>query len=165
MERRQDDDANKEAARNIDATFSDIVAIIRRLREPDGCPWDREQTIVSALADFKDEVAELEEGIKKEDWHNVREELGDILWNVIFMANIAREQGLFDMETLLAELKEKIIRRHPHVFGDVKVKSTEELMAHWRRIKQEEQEAKAHRERAAMPRTSASVKSGLSKPQ
>lgn len=123
-------------------TFSEIVDTIKKLREPDGCPWDREQTLESALKDLEDEIQEAKEALGKKDWEELQEELGDVLWSLIFTANIAREEGKLDIDTMLANLKEKIVRRHPHVFGEEKHKNMKDHYKKYEEIKQEEKRQK-----------------------
>ncbi|OYT56941.1 MAG: nucleotide pyrophosphohydrolase [Candidatus Aenigmatarchaeota archaeon] len=104
--------------------ISDIRELVHKLRKE--CPWDREQTIKSLKQDLLDEAKELAEAIDKDDTENIREEIGDVLFGLLLMTEIAEEQGMFTLEESLNELKEKMIRRHPHVFGDAEAKTAED---------------------------------------
>jgi len=102
-----------------DATreFSRLVGIMRRLRSPEGCPWDREQTLKSLRRFVVEETYEVLDAIDREDWEGLAEELGDLQLQIVFQAEIARSEGLFDVEDVLRNINEKLVRRHPHVFG------------------------------------------------
>ena len=117
------------------ASFQELLGLMRRMRGPDGCPWDREQTLDDFRSHFKNESAEVLQALKRRDYENLREELGDVLWHVIFMSEIGREKGLFDIEDVIAGLKAKMIRRHPHVFGGKRLKTSRQVMSEYRRIK------------------------------
>ncbi len=119
--------------------FDRFVEIIRRLRAPDGCPWDRKQTHRSILGCLLEETYEFIEAAREGNDAGMREELGDLLLQVVLHAQIARERGSFDMEAVAGEIARKIVRRHPHVFGDTaKLSSAEEVTRNWERIKSEE---------------------------
>jgi len=109
-----------------------------KLRSPKGCPWDREQTHRSLRSHAIEEVYELIDAIEARDDSEMAEELGDLLMQVIFHCEIARERGAFDFEKVCALLTEKLIRRHPHVFGKTKVKNVDEVWANWEKIKRAE---------------------------
>ncbi|MDP0499299.1 MAG: MazG family protein [Verrucomicrobiota bacterium JB022] len=109
-----------------------------RLRAPDGCPWDREQTHQSLTTPLIEECAELLETIDKLDMPHMREELGDVLLQVVFHAQLAKEVGHFDFEDVAREINDKLIRRHPHVFGDVEAKDSATVVKNWEEIKAEE---------------------------
>ncbi len=119
-------------------SFEELRELMARMRGPDGCPWDREQTLDDFKVHFSNESLEVLEALDKEDYDNLREELGDILWHVLFMSRIAEERGLFTVDDVMAELEDKIVRRHPHVFGNEKIDDPAEVMELWRRIKAEE---------------------------
>ena len=106
-----------------------------KLRSPKGCPWDREQTHMSLRRHAIEEVYELIDAIEARDDHEMAEELGDLLLQVVFHCQLARERGAFDFEKVCADLVEKLIRRHPHVFGKTKVKNVDEVWANWEKIK------------------------------
>jgi tetrapyrrole methylase family protein/MazG family protein len=115
-----------------------LIAIVARLRGPDGCPWDREQTHKSIMSCLLDETYEFFEGVENDDDHSMQEELGDILLQVIFHAQVAQEADRFDIEAVAHDICEKLITRHPHVFGDTKVSSSKEVLANWEHIKKGE---------------------------
>jgi len=122
--------------------FDELVAIMARLRAPDGCPWDREQTLDDLGRYIREEADEVVEAIESGKADDVRDELGDLLFNLIHAACIAEEAGDFTIEDVIAGARDKIIRRHPHVFGDAEAKSKEEVLEHWNRIKAEEKRAR-----------------------
>lgn len=98
--------------------WEDLIAVVSRLRDKDGCPWDREQTHESMEKCLRDECEEVIDAIKRKDWLNLREELGDVLLQVLLHANIAESNNEFTLDDVLDELGHKLVRRHPHVFGD-----------------------------------------------
>lgn len=119
--------------------FDRLVEIVRRLRAEGGCPWDREQTHKSILSCLLDETYEFFDAVEEDDTYMMKEELGDILLQVAFHAQMAREQERFDIEDVACEICEKLIRRHPHVFGEVDVATTEEVLTNWEAIKKGEE--------------------------
>jgi len=118
--------------------FADLVEIIARLRAPGGCPWDMEQTHESMKECLLEEAGEVIEAIDNKDDVNFCEELGDLLLQVVMHAQIAAEEGRFTMDDVIQGISTKMIRRHPHVFGDVKVNSVEEGLDLWKQIKANE---------------------------
>jgi MazG family protein len=106
-----------------------------RLRAPDGCPWDREQTHQTLARCLIDECSELLDTIDRNDLPHMREELGDVLIQVVFHAQLAAERGDFDFDDVARDINTKLIRRHPHVFGDVEVANAGEVLANWDEIK------------------------------
>ncbi len=116
-------------------TCEDLVDIVRVLRAPGGCPWDAEQTHESIRKDFIEETYEVIEAINKKNPEMLREELGDVLLQVVFHTLIETEKGSFDFSDVCDEICKKLIIRHPHVFGDVNVSSTEEVLTNWDAIK------------------------------
>lgn len=122
--------------------FEKFRNIIATLRSPGGCPWDREQTHDSLKATCIEEAAEVICGInvynETGNPENLKEELGDLLLQVVIQAQIAEEEGLFDIDDVIEAVSEKMIRRHPHVFGDVKVLGSEEVLENWEKIKARE---------------------------
>jgi XTP/dITP diphosphohydrolase/tetrapyrrole methylase family protein/MazG family protein len=112
-----------------------------RLRAPGGCPWDREQTHHSLTRYLIEECAELLDAIDREDFPHMKEELGDVLLQVVFHACIAEENGLFDLDAVAADINDKLIRRHPHVFGADSLETSEAVLARWEQIKQAEKAA------------------------
>jgi nucleoside triphosphate diphosphatase len=123
------------------ALFERLLAIMRRLRGPSGCPWDREQTPISLKAYLIEEAYEVLEAIESGEPDSLREELGDLLLQIVFHAEIAHEHGQFAMVDVLARLIDKMVSRHPHVFGDTSVETPRQALAQWEAIKQREAEA------------------------
>jgi tetrapyrrole methylase family protein/MazG family protein len=123
-------------------TFEEFMNIITRLRSKDGCPWDREQTHESLKPCLLEECYETFEAIDQKDSENLCEELGDILLQVALHSVIAREQGEFDIDDVISLEAEKMIRRHPHVFGDVKVEDSDDVIRNWEEIKKKEKKKK-----------------------
>ena len=115
-----------------------LQQIVLRLRAEDGCPWDREQTHKSLRPNMLEEAYEAVDAIDENDMSHLREELGDVLLQVVLHSQIAKEEGYFDIEDVADELNKKLIHRHPHVFGDVKVNSTNEILENWDKLKAEE---------------------------
>jgi tetrapyrrole methylase family protein/MazG family protein len=120
------------------ALFERLLEIMNRLRGPGGCPWDREQTRVSLKPFLIEEAYEVLEAIEAGETGALQEELGDLLFQVVFHAQIAAERGEFDMAALLARLADKMVLRHPHVFGGAPVATPDEALAQWESIKQRE---------------------------
>ena len=118
--------------------FDEFVETIAALRAPGGCPWDMEQTHESLKPCLLDEAQEVLEAIDAKDDENLCEELGDVLLQVVMHAQIAAEEGRFTMEDVIRGVNDKMIRRHPHVFGDVKVDSLEDQLKLWEEIKKQE---------------------------
>lgn len=117
--------------------INDLIEIVRILRLPEGCPWDREQTHTSIRMDFIEEVYEVIEAIDKKDTALLREELGDVLLQVVFHTQIEREAGAFTLDDVCDEVCKKMIVRHPHVFGETTVSGTGEVLNNWEAIKQQ----------------------------
>jgi XTP/dITP diphosphohydrolase/tetrapyrrole methylase family protein/MazG family protein/ATP diphosphatase len=115
--------------------FIGLLEIMRRLRAPGGCPWDAEQTLASLTRYILEESYELAEAIREGSPEDIREECGDLLLQVVFAAQIASESGMFDIRDVCLAISEKLVRRHPHVFGDVTVDGAEEVTRNWERIK------------------------------
>lgn len=127
------------------SNFERLVDVVRRLRLPDGCPWDREQTHLSILDDLLEETYEFLEAAESGDDHHMKEELGDLLLQVVFHSQIATEEERFNVEDVAGEIADKLVRRHPHVFGETEVEDTNEVLANWEQIKSQEK-GKEHRE-------------------
>lgn len=123
-------------------TFEDIVSLSRRLRAPGGCPWDREQTLGSLRAYVLEEAYEVIQAIELGDTDELIEELGDFLFQVVFIAQIASEEGKFDVGDVTQRLHDKLIRRHPHVFGEKKAKDAAEALRTWNAEKLKEKKGK-----------------------
>ncbi|MBI5491842.1 MAG: nucleoside triphosphate pyrophosphohydrolase [Deltaproteobacteria bacterium] len=119
-----------------------LTALMERLRGPKGCPWDREQTLGTLVPFIIEEAYEVVSAIDSGSPEAIREELGDLLFQVIFVSRIASEAGQFDINDVIDESFEKMVRRHPHVFGDRKAETSEEVLKHWAEIKKEEKEKK-----------------------
>jgi len=115
-----------------------LIEIVATLRSENGCQWDREQTHKSLRPNMLEEAYEAVDAIDDNDMANLREELGDVLLQVVLHAQIAKDEGDFDIEDVAKELGDKLIHRHPHVFGDAKVNSTKEILEAWDRLKKEE---------------------------
>jgi len=123
--------------------ISELIEIVSVLRSPVGCEWDRAQDFDSMRECLKNESQEVIDAIDKKDYNNLKEELGDVLLQVVMNAEIASEEGLFDFGDVVQTLCEKLIRRHPHVFGDEPRPTTpEESLALWRKVKQIEKSRK-----------------------
>ena len=122
--------------------FDEIVDIIERLRAPGGCPWDRKQTLETLRTPITEEAYELADAITKHDMQDIKEEAGDLLLQVVFVASIAKELGAFDIRDVVRTICDKLIRRHPHVFGDVKAKDSDEVLRNWEKIKLQERKDK-----------------------
>src|SRR5829696_3351209 len=115
-----------------------------KLRSPTGCPWDREQDHMTLRFHAVEEVYELLDAIEAGDDQEMAEELGDLLLQVVFHCQLARERGAFDFEKVARHITDKLIRRHPHVVGDVKVKNVDEVWANWEQIKKAEKSGTKH---------------------
>jgi uncharacterized protein YabN with tetrapyrrole methylase and pyrophosphatase domain len=118
--------------------INDLLKVMARLRSPTGCPWDREQSHRTLRRHAIEEVYELIDAIEAGDDHEMAEELGDLLLQVVFHCQLASERGAFDFEKVTRHLVDKLIRRHPHVFGSTKVKNVDEVWANWEQIKRAE---------------------------
>ncbi len=115
--------------------------MMARLRAPDGCPWDREQSYATLAPMLIEEVYEVIEAAEAEDWAELRDELGDLLFQIVFYGQVAAESGHFDIYQSIARVHEKMTRRHPHVFGEQTVESTADVLANWEAIKAAERKA------------------------
>lgn len=120
------------------SAIDELRGTIARLRAPGGCPWDQEQTHASLTRCLIDEVSELLDTIDRLDFPHMREELGDVLIQVVFHAQLAEEAGHFDLEDVAREVNEKLIRRHPHVFGADKLETSAQVLVKWEEIKAQE---------------------------
>lgn len=129
--------------------MEELLRIVRILRSPEGCRWDRAQTLESLKKCLTDETEEVLAAIDRKDGENLCEELGDILLEVLLMSGIAEDQGLFTFDDVVQAVSEKMIRRHPHVFGDLTDLTEEEFSHLWRDVKAEEKRRKAERRAAA----------------
>jgi uncharacterized protein YabN with tetrapyrrole methylase and pyrophosphatase domain len=120
--------------------INELLKVMARLRSPQGCPWDREQDHKSLRWYAVEEVYELIDAIEAGDDHEMAEELGDLLLQVVFHCQLAKERGAFDFEKVARHITDKLIRRHPHVFGKLKVKDVDEVWANWEKIKRAEKQ-------------------------
>lgn len=118
--------------------LEELIEVVAKLRAPDGCPWDREQTHNSLRPNMLEEAYEAVDAIDENNMAHLREELGDVLLQVLLHSQIASENGDFDIEAVAKELKDKLIHRHPHVFGNKNVKNADEVIANWDKLKAEE---------------------------
>jgi tetrapyrrole methylase family protein / MazG family protein len=135
--------------------FQQLVEIMARLRAPGGCPWDREQTLDTIKAYTLEETYEVMDAIDRRDYRDLAEELGDYLLQAVFYAQIAREEGHFRIEDSLDAINEKLIRRHPHIFGDQTAENAQDVKRIWDEVKATEQQDKGkgdHSILAAVPR-------------
>ena len=123
--------------------FDELVETFAILRGPNGCPWDKKQTHESLIKNLREESEELIAAIEKKDADNMKEELGDVLLQVLMHAQIAKEEGLFSIEDVIQGLYDKLHYRHPHVFGEhAKAATAEEALAVWREMKRKSREGK-----------------------
>lgn len=118
--------------------FDRLIEIADALHGPNGCPWDKKQTFQSLRPHVLEEVHELLDSIDEEDFKGMVEELGDILFQILFFAKLGEKSKTFTLEEIINIVSEKLVRRHPHVFGDLKVETSEEVIHHWERVKKEE---------------------------
>jgi nucleoside triphosphate diphosphatase len=146
--------------------FERAVAIMERLRAPGGCPWDREQTFDSIKPYTLEETYEVLEAIDNRDWAELPGELGDLLLQVLFYSEMAEEQGTFSIDDVLDRLSEKLVNRHPHVFGEVKAETSTEVKRNWEALKTEERKKrageKANAEEGTQKVSQTSILSGIS---
>src|SRR5436305_12746462 len=120
--------------------FERAVSIMARLRAPGGCPWDREQTFDTIKRYTLEETYEVLEAIDNRDWQGLPGELGDLLLQVLFYSEMAQEEGRFSIDDVLDALSNKLINRHPHVFGDVTAETSAEVLRNWEALKAKEKE-------------------------
>jgi uncharacterized protein YabN with tetrapyrrole methylase and pyrophosphatase domain len=130
--------------------IQDLLNVMAKLRSPKGCPWDREQDHMTLRRHAIEEVYELIDAIEAGDDHEMTEELGDLLLQVVFHCQMAAERGAFDFEKVARHLVDKLVRRHPHVFGTTKVKDVDEVWANWEKIKRAEKHGTKHARHSAL---------------
>ena len=123
------------------AAIDDLLKVMAKLRSPTGCPWDREQSHMSLRFHAVEEVYELMDAIEAGDDHEMVEELGDLLLQVVLHAQLAADRGVFSITEVVRGITAKMVRRHPHVFGSVKVSGVEEVKRNWEQIKAAEKQA------------------------
>ncbi|MBN1289191.1 MAG: nucleoside triphosphate pyrophosphohydrolase [Actinobacteria bacterium] len=121
------------------ALFDELVGVMSLLRSPQGCPWDREQSPETLCRHIIEEAYETVEAIENGDWKHLAEELGDLLLQILFQAQIAAEFNRFNISDVIMEITDKLERRHPHVFGSEKVETSEQVAVNWERIKREKE--------------------------
>ena len=129
--------------KNTEKSFTNLLNIVRELRGPDGCPWDKEQTHESLLPYFLEEAYEVIEGVEAGDMNSLKEELGDVLLHVVFQADIAQNNSEFTIEDSLNHVNKKLVRRHPHVFGDKKADAAFHAKQNWESAKHKEKKRKS----------------------
>ncbi|MBS1823202.1 MAG: nucleoside triphosphate pyrophosphohydrolase [Acidobacteria bacterium] len=127
--------------KQIKDPMAEAVAIMARLRGPGGCPWDREQTFDTIKRYTLEETYEVFDAIERRAWRELKDELGDLLLQVLFYAQMAAEAGYFTIEDVASNLNAKLIRRHPHIFGDVRAEDAATVLKNWEEIKREEKKA------------------------
>ncbi len=127
----------------VENKFKELIDIVKRLRAPNGCPWDREQTNASLLPYFLEEAYEVIESVDNENWPELKEEVGDILLHAVLQAVIAEENNHFSIDDSLANINEKLVRRHPHVFGDDKAEAPFHAKQNWEAVKHMEKKRKS----------------------
>jgi uncharacterized protein YabN with tetrapyrrole methylase and pyrophosphatase domain len=130
--------------------INDLLKVMAKLRSPTGCPWDREQDHMTLRRHAVEEVYELIDAIEARDDHEMAEELGDLLLQVVFHCQLASERKAFDFEKITRHLVDKLVRRHPHVFGTTKVKDVDEVWANWEKIKKAEKHGTRHARHSAL---------------
>ncbi len=130
--------------------FDELVAVVERLRGPGGCPWDREQTFESIAPMTIEEAYEVVEAIEKRDWDELEGELGDLIFQALFYANMAKQENRFTIDDVLRRVREKMVHRHPHVFGSVTAETSAEVLRNWEEIKSEEKSKAAGGERVSI---------------
>jgi tetrapyrrole methylase family protein / MazG family protein len=133
--------------------WEDLVALMDRLRDPGGCPWDREQTLSDLKAYLLEESYEVVDAIDGGGAAELREELGDLLFQIVFLARIAREKGWFGVDEVISGIVEKMTRRHPHVFGDSQASTSSEVLKQWEEIKKSEKSDEAASTLDGVPRS------------
>jgi len=131
-------------------SISELLRVMARLRSPTGCPWDREQDHMTLRFHAVEEVYELIDAIEARDDHEMVEELGDVLLQVVFHCQLAEERGAFDFEKVCRHLVDKLIRRHPHVFGQADAKTVDAVWAQWEKIKKAEKHGTRHARPSAL---------------
>jgi nucleoside triphosphate diphosphatase len=132
---------------NPSKELSDLIALMARLRAPDGCPWDREQTFATLAPMLIEEAYEVIEAAEAKDWPALRDELGDLLFQIVFYGQIATDEGHFGLEASITRVHEKMVRRHPHIFGDETVESVADVLVNWEAIKAAERKAEGKAEK------------------
>src|ERR1051325_6487815 len=134
-------------------SFDELVRLLTTLRGPNGCPWDRKQTLPSLKPFVIEESYEVVDAIDRDDRAGLCEELGDFLLQAVFIAEVTREEGSFDVYDSVTAIYEKLARRHPHVFGDVEARDAEQVLVNWEKLKNEERKAENKSVLAGVPQS------------
>src|SRR5438132_1535672 len=134
-------------------SFDDLAKLMTTLRGPDGCPWDRKQTLPSLKPFVIEESYEVIDAIDRDDRAALAEELGDFLLQAVFIAELTREEGSFDIYDAITAIHDKLVRRHPHVFADVEANDAEQVLVNWEKLKNEERKAENKSVLAGVPRS------------
>src|SRR5512132_3029629 len=132
-------------------SFDDLVKLMTTLRGPNGCPWDRKQTLADLKPFVIEEAYEVVDAIDRDDRRALAEEIGDLLLESVFIAEITREEGSFDIYDSVTAIHDKLVRRHPHVFGDVEADDAEQVLVNWEKLKNEERKAENKSVLAGVP--------------
>ncbi len=122
-------------------SFDELVALMTRLRSPEGCPWDRKQTLPDLKPYVIEEAYEVVDAIDRDDRASLLEEIGDLLLQAVFITELTREEGTFDVYDSITAIHDKLVRRHPHVFGDVVAHDAEQVLVNWEKLKRDERQA------------------------
>lgn len=134
-------------------TFDDLVQLMTTLRGPNGCPWDRKQTLPDLKPFVIEEAYEAVDAIDRNDRDALKEEVGDVLLEAVFIAEITREEGSFDIYDSITAIHDKLVRRHPHVFADAEAKDAEQVLVNWEKLKSEERKAENKSVLSGVPRS------------
>jgi nucleoside triphosphate diphosphatase len=134
-------------------SFDELVSLMTRLRGPGGCPWDRKQTLPDLKPYVIEEAYEVVDAIDRDDRPALMEEVGDMLLEAVFVAEITREEGTFDIYDSITAIHDKLVRRHPHVFGDVEASDAEQVLVNWEKLKQDERKAENKSLLAGVPQS------------
>lgn len=134
-------------------SFDELVQLMTRLRGPDGCPWDRKQTLPSLKPFIIEEAYEVVDAIDNDDRRALAEEVGDLLLQAVFVTEVTREEGSFDVYDSITAIHDKLVRRHPHVFGDVEANDAEQVLVNWEKLKNEERKAEDKSLLAGVPQS------------
>jgi MazG family protein len=127
---------------SVGSTFPELVEVMATLLGPKGCPWDREQSLASLRPYLIEECFELVDALDRDDADNHCEELGDLLFQIVFQSALRSQEGRFDVDEVIGGIRDKLVHRHPHVFGDASAKDAEEVLSRWEEIKEAEKRAK-----------------------
>ena len=134
-------------------SFEDLVSLMTRLRGPDGCPWDRKQTLPDLKPYVIEEAYEVVDAIDRDDRASLAEEVGDMMLEAVFIAEVTREEGSFDIYDSVTAIHDKLVHRHPHVFGDVEAHDAEQVLVNWEKLKNEERKSENKSLMAGVPQS------------